>query len=342
MLVEPVLGAGVLGDPTTELLVRLRPRASRVALRVPVVLSVVLLAFTVFIGVFGEPVLAAFVAVSLLISLWSLYQVCVLVRVSRVSAEILPGAEWCPVDIAVRGAHSLGADVVVTVDGVEVPLRVYGLTLPFRAVVRRTGKAWLVDGGAVAAIRIEGSHEAFPAVRVARARPARRAEEADPTALWAKGLAGRAVRLVLPLVAGLVVVMSLIVIGDLHLLTVLICLVLVVVVFGSQPVRHGHRWIDRRLPGLVARGGWLPVGATASRWTPRVDSTTTTNLVLRLTDGAVAVLELPNAAADLLGTIHDTAGAWVAGPLTPGRVVAVGYPGYPLLAAGKVVSTEPA
>ncbi|GLW81262.1 hypothetical protein [Actinokineospora globicatena] len=342
MLVEPVLGAGVLGDPTTELLVRLRPRASRAVMRSQVVLSALLLALLVFAVVDGDPVLATLLAATSLFSLWSLYHVWRLVRVSRVSAEILPGADWRPVDVAVHGAHPTGADVVVTVDGVAIPLHVYGLTLPFRAVLRRTGKAWLVDGGSVAAIRIEGSHEAFPATRVPKARPARKSEDADPTAVWARGLASRAMLIVLPFVAGVVTILGLTAFAQLHLFAVVTCLVLVVVVFGSRTVRYGHRWIDRQLPGLVAKGGWLPVGATASRWTPRVDSTTTTNLVLRLTDGAVAVLELPNAAADLLGTIHDTAGAWVAGPLTPGRVVAVGYPGYPLLAAGKVVSTEPA
>ncbi|WP_143073426.1 hypothetical protein [Actinokineospora terrae] len=331
----------MLSDPTTELLVRLRPGATRSLLLVSLAQGVFLTLIAVFVAAFGDPLLAAVCGVVAVVALRNAWHVGRVVRLGRLGAALLPGAHWRPVEVTVLRRSLYGSDLGVVVDGVTVPFRVVGLVAAHRVVVRRTGRAWLVDGGAVAAIRVEGSHEAYPATRLPKApaaRPVPKAETGDPIAIWARLLAARAWQPVLPLTV--VVLPSVFVVGvlDSDGLAGLVTVLVMAVLIGAVAARTWYRVVDRRLPGLVAAGGWLPVSASVAPWSPRRDSSAKTTAALRYADGTTAEVALPNAMTDLLGAVHDTGGAWVAGRVEPGRFVAVGYPGYPMVAVGRVTT----
>ncbi|MBM7772643.1 hypothetical protein JOD54_002847 [Actinokineospora baliensis] len=335
-MIEPVLERPVLADPTTDLLVRLRPRAEREVLRSPVFLTVLLAALTVFIVMYGNILLAVLPGVFCLLNLGVLSYLWSLVRSSRRGAALLVDAYWRPTEVTVLRGSSISTDLS-TPSGA---LRVLGLSTAHRPVLRRTGRAWIVgpDSSGDAAVRIEGSFEAYPAVRLAKAPapgPVPKAETTDPTLLWAKNLSARAWLLASPAVGLLVGVLAFV--ADVDLLVLLVITLVVVLGLALGQVKNLHRWIDRKLPRLVAAGGWVAAGATLSPWTPRVDSSAETSVALRLDSGVVATVALPNALTDLLGAIVDTGGVWVAGTIAPGNTVAVGFPGYPLVAAGTVL-----
>ncbi|WP_147460141.1 hypothetical protein [Actinokineospora cianjurensis] len=331
----------MLSDPTTDLLVRLRPGATRSLLLVSLVQGTFLTLLAVSVAAFGDPLLAAVSGVVALVAVSNAWQVGRLARLGRLSAALLPGAHWRPVEVTVLRHSMYGSDLGVVVDGATVPFRVVGLVAAHRVVVRRTGTAWLVDGGAVAAIRVEGSHEAYPATRLPkspRQRPVPRLETGDPTAIWARLLAARAWQPVLPLAVVVLLFVFFVGVLDYGWVAGLVMVFVMTCLVGAVSARTWYRVVDRRLPGLVAVGGWLPVGASVTPWSPRRDSSAKTTAALRYADGTTAEVALPNAMTDLLGAVHVTGGAWVAGRIEPGRVVAVGYPGYPMVAVGRVTT----
>jgi len=98
---------------------------------------------------------------------------------------------------------------------------------------------------------------------------------------------------------------------------------------------HRHPMLHR-LPELVEAGPWTVVQASPRPWTARMDDTAVASVMIRLADGRMLTADLRSAPVDLLGTVWDTGTLWFAGEPEPGKTMAAGYPGYPLLAVATI------
>ncbi|WP_436495612.1 hypothetical protein [Actinokineospora sp. HUAS TT18] len=97
-----------------------------------------------------------------------------------------------------------------------------------------------------------------------------------------------------------------------------------------------HRFASCRLPWLIDAGEWTRVEVRVSRWEARQDLTVDTHLAIRRADGAILSARMRAATGDLVTAVAETGVLWVAGEPAPGRTVAVGYPGYPLLTVARI------
>ncbi|CRK55652.1 hypothetical protein [Alloactinosynnema sp. L-07] len=290
----PFTDRPALSDPTTAIL--LRPmRCSQTLWRVVgVILGLSCALQWVAMAMSDDPVRTFFTS-----TVWSSVSFGVvitqlhLVRGHTAMSELLGAQAWRPVGVRVlRGTSLFGVSVVEVGDGVG-PLRVFGASRAHLAVAVRTGTAWVVgpDGRGRAALRLEGSHHAWPA-RVHRrpVKPARvPAADSDASAMWA---------------------------------------------------RQSRSWWkapeNRRLGELLGAGEWTKVSASLAPWQARMDGTTYGVATLRLPDGRVLLAAMPAAPVDVLGTVWDTGSLWLVGQPEPGRTLAVGFPGYPLLTAATI------
>ncbi|MBM7772644.1 hypothetical protein JOD54_002848 [Actinokineospora baliensis] len=343
MLTEPAPDQPVLADPTTAALVALNDRPwSRLR---PFVTAGVLVALAVAVDQWwgSDPLVLLFVLGAGL-NVIAGSHLLRLHRLNRAAAGMLATTPWIPVEAQIlRGASGITDLRVQREDGV-LALRVFLLTAPHRVVLRRTGKVWIAgpnfDG--VAAVRVEGSHMAWPArllPDLPEQRPTSRGDQVEPTAAMAAALRKRVnahlVSVPVVLVVAYLIATSQ---GVFEPLVFASSAIAGLVVAGAAVYRTRHRLPDRALPGLVAAGGWVAASATVDPWTPRPDGSVEARVTLRLPDGPAAVVLLRSASIDLLGTIGETGGVWVTGSVVPGGVVAVGFPEYPLVAAGSVLS----
>ncbi|GAA3011630.1 hypothetical protein [Actinokineospora diospyrosa] len=339
MSLEPVLTRSALSDPTTATL-----HALRRALDWRKVLPLVNVVLAAVVAWYGNHALGSTAVTGLLLVLGavSLAQGVYALRVRQISLRnvgMLREQPWTSVDIQVlRGTTGI---TDLRVEGATTALRVFSLTAAHRAVLRRTGRAWLVgpDAEGVAAIRVEGSHEAWPA-RVLSTVPAQRPvpapDKVEPTA---RAAAVRSKRITMALVFLPVFLLYALytatMFGGFELLLFLIGLTPALLV-GLLLVAIRHRLADRRLPALVRAGGWVQVEATVHSRAQRADATAEAHITLRRADGSAVAVVSRNAPVDLLGAITDTGVVWVAGTVETGQTIALGFPGYPLVAAAKV------
>jgi hypothetical protein len=273
------------------------------------------------------------------------------VRWPKVGRAMLSGEPWRPVGAVVRGA------TVTLADGTLV--RVWDLPPPARMVIARTGRVWLVgpDAHGWAALRVDGLHTPWPAhVRGAGVR----LQAAGPTGmvdgLWsgtgvtqarAPGDVAVAITPVQapqvvagddPVVAALVrhlarrrwgevayAVLSTAALCMLAILAALHWLALVTVATGAV-VAGLLAWRLRnvnRLATLLTRGPWQRAEAMLTDGVAAV----------RMADGTRFTVDLRDADFDVTANVYETESVWVAG--SPEAVAAVGFPGYPILAAAR-------
>jgi hypothetical protein len=246
-----------------------------------------------------------------------------------VSARVVRSGRWWPAcRIEVTDGDSVGVLVAT------------GLNRAHSAVIARTGSVWMVgDIASLAVVRVDGSHEPWQAKRSRWARsPKPMAGETDPTMLWAGRLRKAtmwswSVVGCLPILGAAVGVWAL---PD-HPWEVLVAMLstagVLIAALAFATYRHP---MLHRLSELVEAGPWTAVQASLRPWKARMDDTAEASVMVRLADGRMLMADMRSASVDLLGTVWDTGTLWFAGEPEPGKTMAAGYPGYPLLAVAVI------
>ncbi len=341
LALEPELDRPVLANPTTAMMVELRARLLQP------------MWYRVFwVAVF----LAAAVADAVMhgLGLGPLYffaaavittKTAVLMRRERKrfehDSELLANAYWKPAAARVIHGAGLVTKLWVALGSDWVPVQVKWMTGMHRAVLRRTGRVWLVgpDERGLVLVRVEGSHYPFSGsvlTEVPAERPADKKEPTDPTVAAARNAAQSLTVLGMQLLGVLVFTLVVANSGDEFDLPVFVGVV--GTGWGILFFRLYQAWRPgnlRQLPGLVAEANWVRVGVVVDPFEPRRLGAATATATVR-SDGDVSRIVLPHAGVDLLGTMHETGVVWISGPFRGGGPVAVGYPGYPLVAAARV------
>lgn len=265
------------------------------------------------------------------------------------SRDLLRRERWRPVAATVLGLD--GGHFVVAADGKVLRLPEVRAKVAHR-VVGRTGRLWLVGpapSGAVVAL-IDGFGILFHGREVERPATLTPVSEeihgADGVAAddplvrdWAKETARMVRYRVWPHLIAFAMV-ALILFGfwlseGLSVVPGVVALVVLAIFLPIQLVQH--RKASRRfqpwttLPDLLRAGPWQPVGITLAPWRPDRYGANHAQGTVRLADGRVLPIQLPDANLDLVGNIQQVHGLWVAGDPVPGKLFAVGYPGYPIL-----------
>ncbi|SDC60030.1 hypothetical protein [Actinokineospora iranica] len=309
----PATDRPALSDATTAVLLRLRdstrPKIAAIVLLVFSALFVTLSSVVARLLSGGGAISAFGALLSLAGAALSWTGVMILVRL-RFASRWIPSAHaqlgsspWRPVTARVVRTRAEMVTVEVEENGAFTALEVRGLRAAHRSVIGRTGEVWLVgpaaDGWAV--VRIDGSHEPFPArVRRKPVPPGAVSDPIDPAETsrrWVRWLRSQARRSL-----------------------------------GLSRRRRG----DLRLPELVEAGEWTRARAWAAPWIARLDGTAEATVTVQLDDGATLTASLPNASVDLLGTVWETGTLWFAGRPEAGKTMAAGFPGYPLLAVARL------
>jgi hypothetical protein len=314
----------VLADPATNQLFSLVWQARwRVLIMAPISL---LLPF----GAYALDPVGSILRPAVVSGVFGLMAVAYLVLVpARPDREFLGRSPWREAPATVVGATRIELD-----DPLVPAVRAMSMPSPYRAVVARTGRIWVTgpDRRGRVAVRVEGSrviHPVRPLDR-GRSRQAVHRDQATVTHRTARWMATTPVAMVLAMTG---------VYGLFSSITVT-RLVSFVFVVGSMTVLWcamvGHRFAWCRLPRLIRAGEWARVDVQVSPWDARRDLTVDAHGLIRLADGTVRSIRMRAATVDLLATIAETGVLWVAGEPTPGRTVAVGFPGYPLLASARV------
>ncbi|GAA2806995.1 hypothetical protein [Crossiella cryophila] len=269
--------------------------------------------------------------------------------VMRGSRDLMRAERWRPVPVTVLGVTA--RHFLVEADGAclrfpEVRGRVA------HRVAQRTGRLWLVgpsSAGAVVAM-LDGFGVPLSGRRVER--PAGLTPPAaesfgsagvagdDPlVAAWAE-MSSRAVRYRVWPHLGAFAFVALLFLGawltqGAETIFGVVCLVAVVAFFPIQLRRHNaakrryQPWT--RLPELLRAGPWQPVGISLAPWQPGRDGHANAHGVIRLVNGTDLNIQLRDANLDLVGNIQQVQGLWIAGDPVPGKLFAVGYPGFPIL-----------
>ncbi|OLR95247.1 hypothetical protein [Actinokineospora bangkokensis] len=343
---DPAPDRPALADPTTAIILRLRADQST-GLAVVAVLLAFCLTSALLVAAVGvsEYVIGHFAAaLSLVFALWAKHHLWGRwLRPAR-GPRLVHDRPWRALPaLVVRGRTRQWASVVqVEEDGVRTAVRVTALSRAHRAVLARTGRAWVVgpDEAGWAALRVDGTHEALPAKALHRV-PAAKPEPAfaPPEVCAARELRADLLFAAWFLLAGylFVGVMSLGVdyaVGK-ALLVGLGALTLVALLITPA---LWHLRVNLRLPALVAGARWQRVELSLAPWKARADGTARAAATVH--GGGDARLRLPAASVELLGTIWDTGAAWVSGELAAGAWVAVGHPGYGPVAVARVERVE--
>lgn len=265
------------------------------------------------------------------------------------------------------GVASARDGVLELGDGTRV--RVWGMPAAVRDVVARTGRVWLVgpDTPGWLALRVDGLHTPWPArvttrgpgesggVRLPAAGPTgvvdglwsdptatdRRLAPvgplADPMVAWVRHLGSRQwgdLAFTVVWAAALVLVVALAPIG---------WLVPLAAVAGLGAVAR-PAWRLRathRLAALLNVGQWQRAEATLPSWEAGHHSRGDGTATARLTSGERFTVDLRSVHLDVLANTWQTESIWIAGTPAHGRTLAVGFPGYPVLAAARF-TTVPA
>lgn len=256
-----------------------------------------------------------------------------------VGERMLAEQPWRPVAArVVRENRGWVTSRIEVTDGETAhQLVVAGLSRAHHAVITRTGMVWIVGlMGRDAVIRVAGSHEPWPAWVPRKPRePAPVAVDVDVTALWS-----RRIRLVawLPLtvLTMLIVFAGAVIWINPSRMVALTWLILLGPMAAALAVFGRRRFGLGRLPALVNAGPWTMAQASPRPWRARMDDTAEASAMIRLADGRMLTADMRSASVDLLGTVWDTGTLWFAGEPEPGKTMAAGYPGYPLLAVAVI------
>ncbi|SDC59993.1 hypothetical protein [Actinokineospora iranica] len=248
---------------------------------------------------------------------------------------------WRPVTARVVTGSWGTTTVEIEEAGTFTALRVAGLSKAHHTVIARTGKVWVVgptEGWAV--VRIDGSHEPWPA-RVPARPPAPGAEffpvdSAATTRLWARKMCARVCAPTWPMwwITGATCAFTLT--GTSSWAKTAVGLAAWTLICGEYLYANRRRLIDLRLPRLVEAGEWTRTEATLAPWEVLPEGAVAAKATVRLDDGTALVALLPNASVDVLGAVSDTGTLWFAGKPEAGKTMAAGFPGYPLLAVARL------
>jgi len=238
---------------------------------------------------------------------------------------------WRPVGARVVRAGRLTSTSLVECDG-DLVLRVGRVSATHHALIARTGRVWVVgpDDNGWASVRVDGSHVVFPARRAEASRKGEANVGGDVTALTAARMRF-GVNIQLGLLGGLMAWIAVMVALGVQLTYLGGFLGLVAIA-----VQQRFALVDRRLPALVAEAAWRELPVSMNPWFYRQDGTSTAEGVVGLPDGRSLAVRMPNAGVDLLGTIHERGTVWFSAHPESGKTVAVGFPGYPLLAVATI------
>ncbi|HEU5473943.1 MAG TPA: hypothetical protein VFV67_25130 [Actinophytocola sp.] len=255
----------------------------------------------------------------------------------------LPAQAWRPVPAAVVGRRVLepGAG---TLPG---HLRVTGLHEAERQLIARTGRIWVVgpDRRGWLTVRLDGTPGLYPArlVRPRTGLPALTSRPSGTTgtaaddpvtnalAVWRRRCLGGWLGIaVLPI---LVVAFAP---GRVDRWLLVVALVVGLSLPMIVPARPRWFLATSRLPRLLRAGAWTRVAVTLRPWEIRLDGTANATGTVQPDGGACLDISLPLATTELLGTMWRTGTVWLAGEPDPGRTVAVGFPGYPLLGVARL------
>ncbi|GLZ42680.1 hypothetical protein [Actinokineospora sp. NBRC 105648] len=351
VLPGPALDRPVLADPTTALLFGLRRDPRSVALRAfgnAAVLAVFAVADLLVLSDDASGFFVLLVALTALLTITGVQWLKIGKRL-RTSRDLLESAPWRQARVVtLRGAKAYSVVEATEYDpdgrvGTTSLFQVFSLSSAHRGVLAREDQAWVVgpDQSGAAALRVAGSHEAWPAVPADKRPTAVRvpaADRAEPTHRWATLLRQRVLVLAMPVVVVLVLgAFFLGTVSDPDLLLVELVVSLAIAIAAAAPLwRKRYLLAEWRLPSLIKAGPWTQVRALAAPATARPDGTVAVTLTLWLPDGSVRTASLAAGTVDLLGAVAETGALWVAGAPVPGEVVAVGFPGYPMLAVAKI------
>ncbi|MGO1053936.1 hypothetical protein [Crossiella sp. CA198] len=269
--------------------------------------------------------------------------------VLRRSRDLMRAEHWRPVPVTVLDRTA--SHFLVEADGVCLRFPEVRGGIAHR-VAQRTGRLWLVGpspAGAVVAM-LDGFGAPLSGRRVGRpANLMPPAEESfgsagvagdDPlVAAWAE-VSSRAVRYRVWPHLGAFALVALIFLDawlsqGAETIFGVVGLVALAVFFPIQ--LRGHYAAKRRyqpwtrLPELLQAGPWQAVGISLAPWQPGRGGHADAHGVVRLADGTDLPIQLPEANLDLIGNIQQVQGLWIAGDPEPGKLFAVGYPGFPIL-----------
>ncbi|WP_018683031.1 hypothetical protein [Actinokineospora enzanensis] len=260
----------------------------------------------------------------------------------RATTELLSTTAWRPARVEVLSTRKRRCVVEVVTEEQTFCLALV-MYPAHRAVLRRSGRAWVVgpDCKGIAAVRIEGSFEAWPARLVAgrpEPMPVSARETADPTVQWAGIVRQGIVRLVIPLLAPLVAFgLVLDRLGHVDLPLDLVGAAAALVVGAAMLWPHRRLPAQWRLRGLLDVGEWTRATATVDRCTPNRVGVRDAVVTARLPEGGTVTLALAQVGMDLPNTVTATGALWIKGAPRPGGRVAVGFPGYPMVTVARVL-----
>ncbi|SDH93923.1 hypothetical protein SAMN05192558_103187 [Actinokineospora alba] len=330
-ITEPRTDRPAMADPTTAALFRAHRRDGIVLVCAGLLLPLCgWFMLSLDDGGYSTPLMLGFGVLGLVIAarvrLW--------VRWLRPGGQLLRAEAWRPVAarVARAGRPWWNSDVRLD-DGTA--LRVTELTAAHHALIARTGRVWVVgpDDSGWAALRVDGVRNALPAQRI-RGAVGQPPVAGDVTALAAAQLRARSFVPVWILVGWVPwtawwIASS----GSWSIIGSLIGWA--VVVFGTR-----ERLLDRHLPAFVAGAEWTPLEVTLKPWGVGQGGHTRADGRVWFADGTSSPLSMPNASVDLLAAAHEAESLWFSERPEPGKTLAVGFPGYPLLAIAKVSSVR--
>lgn len=331
---EPRTDRPAMDDPTTAALFRDMRKAGITVACVGALLTALLVWVVLTAqdrGKAAVPMIVVLVASGVLAAL----SVWLWIRWLRPGGRLLRAQAWRPIpaNVARVGRRWWNSDLRLD-DGAV--LRVARLSAAHHALIARTGRVWVVgpDESGWASMRVDGSRLAFPARRIRRAAGSEPAVAGDVTALMAAYLRARSLVPLWALGCMAAITAGWIALGGswgvLGGLTVGI-----VATFGSR-----DKLLDRHLPAFVAGAEWTQSKVTLKPWGVGQGGHTDAAGRVWFGDGTSSPLSMPNASLDLLAAAHDAETLWFSQTPEPGKTLAVGFPGYPLLAVAKVSSVR--
>lgn len=336
---------------------RLRGTVHRNRIVLPIMITLLVLsAVGASVGAVGLPVaVIAVVFVLLLGNAWWRVERQVGRHLSRIG-RMLAEHPWRPVPARLVRTGERPMPVIALSDSAGTRLSLVGAPLGTQHVLARQGRVWLIGPeSGVAVLRVDGLtglilghvvtdvQEGQASEPLLPRAPYTGSAADDVVASWVASKAMRAAR------------RSLIVSNFVRVLVFLLVFMILVVEFGSDGIpidavvgvvllvlcvllafferrRVGN---TMRLPALLRAGPWQRVPARFEPWSPGRNPAGVAPARGELDGVAVRI---PRASINLMTYARETGTLWIAGRPEPGRSVAVGIAGHPILA----VATFPA
>ncbi|WP_146108409.1 hypothetical protein V5P93_001603 [Actinokineospora auranticolor] len=342
-MAEPVAGQVAAADPTTAAVLGVHvARANKIRrLRWAAVGSSVMMTVAIVLLLIGDSyATAAYSAVAVIaITIGNAQNLRAAGTDGWIPAAVAAMAQqpWRPVTARVVRARPWSTLVEIEDQGTFTPLRVRGLPSAFRAMISRTGTAWVIGPhGPWTFLRVTGSHT-FWAANAPRRTPSPGAlnERVDGAEVHRR----LARHLGIPVVTVLLVAFALLGMGFLVSVSwpgAWIAYLLYVLLISAIALRtERHRLVNSRLPRLIADAHWTRFPVRLEPWQLNAKGMTRATAHFEV-DGTHRTALLPAATADVLGAATQEGALWFAQAPETGKTVAVGFPNCPLLAVAEI------